>query len=105
MTSPSGYDDIIAPATDRKTDSGDVLILDTGCTVDGYFCDFDRNYAFSKVDDKTADAYMRTHESIDAALSIVRSGVTCAELYASMNKVLANESNICLLYTSDAADE
>ena len=94
VTSPSGYDDIIAPATDRTTNSGDVLILDTGCTVDGYFCDFDRNYAFSKVDDKTADAYVRTHESIDAALSIVRSGVTCAELYASMNKVLANESNM-----------
>ena len=94
VTSPSGYDDIIAPATDRVTQSGDVLILDTGCIVDGYFCDFDRNYAFSTVDDKTADAYKRTHESIDAALSMIKSGVTCAELYASMNKVLGNESNM-----------
>ena len=70
------------------------MILDTGCVCDGYFCDFDRNYAFESADNLTADAYRLTHESIDAALSIVKAGVTCAELYETMNKVLRNDDNM-----------
>ena len=27
-------------------DTGDVLVIDTGTRFDGYFSDFDRNYAF-----------------------------------------------------------
>ena len=45
-----GYSDIISPPKDKELISGDVLILDTGCTFDGYFCDFDRNYALQKAD-------------------------------------------------------
>ena len=40
-----GYSDIISPPTGRQLQAGDVLILDTGSTYDGYFCDFDRNFA------------------------------------------------------------
>lgn len=93
-SSAGGYDDIIAPPGDRVTSAGDILILDTGCVCDGYFCDFDRNYAFGSADNLTADAYQRTHESIDAALSTVKAGVTCAELYETMNKVLRNDDNM-----------
>jgi len=38
-----GYGDIISPPSMRSLKNGDVLILDTGCQWDGYFCDFDRN--------------------------------------------------------------
>jgi len=89
-----GYDDIIAPAGDHVSADGDILILDTGCVYDGYFCDFDRNFAFGSTDKLTADAYLRTHESIDAALAMVKAGVTCAELYATMNSVLCSEDNL-----------
>ncbi|MEZ5825719.1 MAG: M24 family metallopeptidase [Geminicoccaceae bacterium] len=41
---PNGYGDM-SPPTDRPLDEGDVLILDIGATVEGYFCDFDRNFA------------------------------------------------------------
>ncbi len=43
--SPGGYDDVISPATERPLADGDVLMLDTGLVWDGYFCDFDRNFA------------------------------------------------------------
>ena len=43
---PESYDNIIMGPTDRTLEEGDVLVIDTGCTFDGYFCDFDRNFAF-----------------------------------------------------------
>ncbi len=88
VAAADGYDDIIAPPGDKAVAAGDVLILDTGCTVDGYFCDFDRNFAFGTVDSATAQAYRTTHESVEAALSVVRPGVTCAEIYNAMQNVL-----------------
>ncbi|MDH3771758.1 MAG: aminopeptidase P family N-terminal domain-containing protein, partial [Nitrospirota bacterium] len=42
---PGGYGDVISLPTDRPLQPGDVLMLDTGACHDGYFCDFDRNYA------------------------------------------------------------
>ena len=42
---PGGYKDIIAPPSSRPLASGDVFMLDTGCVWDGYFSDFDRNFA------------------------------------------------------------
>lgn len=89
----NGYDDIISPPSDHPTRGGDVLILDTGCVVDGYFCDYDRNYYFSaagsvSVDEATDNAYRIVHESIDAALDIARPGKTCADLFHAMAAVL-----------------
>lgn len=84
----AGYRDIISPPSDREVAAGDVLILDTGCTYDGYFCDFDRNFAFSEADPATADAYQRVHESIDVGLAMARPGVTCAQLFNCMQAVL-----------------
>ncbi|EIF01398.1 M24 family metallopeptidase, partial [Vibrio tubiashii] len=43
---PDGYDSIIMGPTDRIIEPGDVLIIDTGAVRDGYFSDFDRNWAF-----------------------------------------------------------
>ena len=44
-----GYDQIIANPTEKQLDNGDILIIDTGSTLNGYFCDFDRNFGFGKI--------------------------------------------------------
>ena len=44
-----GYDQIICDPTDKKLQNGDVLIIDTGTTRDGYFCDFNRNFGFGTI--------------------------------------------------------
>ena len=41
---------MISPADARPLEPGDVLMLDTGAVRDGYFCDFDRNYAIGPAD-------------------------------------------------------
>ena len=71
--------------------AGDVLMLDTGATLDGYFCDFDRNFAIRHASDNVKRAYSTLYKATDAALAIARPGVTCAQLYASMAKVIAQE--------------
>ncbi|MDD9918055.1 MAG: aminopeptidase P family N-terminal domain-containing protein, partial [Rhodospirillaceae bacterium] len=54
---PGGYGDIISPPAGRALARGDVLILDTGCVYEGYFSDFDRNFAIGAADDAARRAY------------------------------------------------
>lgn len=90
-SAPGGYDDIISPPTDRLLCAGDVLILDTGCVYDGYFCDYDRNFAFGFVDEATASAYAKVHQALEAGLDAAKPGVSCSELFEVMQRVLQLE--------------
>jgi Xaa-Pro aminopeptidase len=83
-----GYSDIISPPKDKKLIPGDVLILDTGCTFDGYFCDFDRNYALQKADDDVRNAYRVVYQATDAGLEAAVPGNTAADVFRAMNRVL-----------------
>ena len=43
---------------DRQgVDAGDVMIIDTGSVFDGYYCDFNRNWAFGRATDEAKRAY------------------------------------------------
>ena len=81
---PGGYDDVISPATAAPLAAGDVLMIDTGAVVDGYFCDFDRNFAVGRADDAARRAYHALYAATDAGLAAARPGITAAELYAAM---------------------
>jgi Xaa-Pro aminopeptidase len=83
-----GYGDIISPPSGRELRGGDVLILDTGCLFDGYFCDFDRNFAIGGADDAVRRAYDVVWRATEAGLAAVRPGVACADLFAAMQAVL-----------------
>lgn len=83
-----GYGDIISPAGPRKIRDGDVLILDTGCTFDGYYCDFDRNYGFGKVDQSAHAAYEAVWEATEQGFLAAKPGNTPADLFHAMNDVL-----------------
>ncbi len=79
-----GYGDVISPPTSRPLTAGDVLMFDTGATFDGYFCDFDRNFAIGDVDNAAQAAYRTLYAATDAALAIAKPGATCADLYTAM---------------------
>ncbi len=85
---PDGYDSIIMGPTDRVLNEGDVLIIDTGTTFDGYFSDFDRNYAFGKASDITKRAYETVYKATDAGFATARPGVTTTDIWQSMWDVL-----------------
>lgn len=83
-----GYGDIISPPSERHVGPGDVLILDTGATFDGYYCDFDRNYAFGHASDDVRAAYETVYEATEAALAAALPGARCADLHRAMQDVM-----------------
>ena len=84
-----GYADVISPPSRRPLQSGDVLMLDTGCTWDGYFCDFDRNWAISRADNNARRAYDVLWRATEAGIEAARPGNTCRDLFAAMSAVIA----------------
>jgi len=85
---PDGYGDIIMGPSDRIVNAGDVMIIDTGTVYDGYFCDFDRNYAFGHASDKARRAYDAVFRSTDAGFAAARPGATTTDVWQAMWKVL-----------------
>jgi Xaa-Pro dipeptidase len=83
-----GLEDIISPPSSQKSQIGDVLMLDTGATFDGYFCDFDRNVAFGSADDAVKRAYETVHHATEAGLAAARPGATCEDIYHAMQSVM-----------------
>lgn len=86
---PGGYGDVISPPSEAPLQAGDVMMLDTGALRDGYFCDFDRNYAIGRASDAARQAYDTLYAATDAGLAAVRPGATCAELFHAMQAVIA----------------
>lgn len=85
-----GYDNIIGPPGDMPLADGDILMLDTGATRDGYFADFDRNFAIGSADDESRKAHATLFAATEAGLSVARPGATCADLFHSMQSVISN---------------
>ncbi len=86
---PGGYADVISPPSTRPLRAGDVVMLDTGCTWDGYFCDFDRNWAIGRADDMARRAYDVLWRATEAGLAAAKPGNTCRDLFHAMSSVIA----------------
>ncbi len=84
-----GYHDVISPPSRRPLARGDILMLDTGSTWDGYFCDFDRNWAIGCADDASRRAYDVLWRATEAGLAAARPGATCRDIFKAMQGVIA----------------
>lgn len=91
---PDGYGDVISPPSAAPLAQGDVLMLDTGATLQGYFCDFDRNFALGRASDASKRAYAALYSATDAGLEAARPGATCADLFRAMAAHLGGDSNV-----------
>tara|TARA_B100000579_G_scaffold429651_1_gene441770 strand:- start:10 stop:1185 length:1176 start_codon:yes stop_codon:yes gene_type:complete len=83
-----GYDNIIMGPTESVLENGHVLIIDTGSTFDGYFCDFDRNYAFGNLADETRRAYDTVYVATEVGIETARQGKTTSDVWQAMWSVL-----------------
>ncbi|OIQ46164.1 MAG: peptidase M24 [Roseobacter sp. MedPE-SW] len=86
---PGGYADVISPPSRRPLQAGDILMLDTGATWDGYFCDFDRNFAVGTADDTARRAYDVLWRATEAGLAAAQPGNSCRDLFQAMQGVIA----------------
>lgn len=85
---PLGYDDVISPPDDTPIQAGDVVMMDTGATLKGAFCDFDRNFALGHAHDAVKRAHETLWQATQAGLDAARPGTTCADLFHTMAKVI-----------------
>ena len=88
MSGPGGYDNIIMGPGDRALRDGDILIIDTGTTFAGYFCDFDRNFAFEPPSDAARRAHEVVYRATEAGIAAARPGATTTDLWRAMTEVL-----------------
>lgn len=89
-----GYGDIIAPADDSQITAGDVVMLDTGVLLDGYFSDFDRNFSFGKAPrQEVQDAFATLVDAVDAGFAAAKPGARASDLFAAMDQVVTGGKN------------
>lgn len=81
---PYGYADVISPATEAPLQAGDLLMLDTGAVWDGYFCDYDRNFAIGAPDPACVSAHDRLLEAARAGLEAAQPGALACDVFAAM---------------------
>ena len=85
-----GYADVISPASDAPLCEGDVLMLDTGAVRDGYFCDYDRNFAIGRAGQVPRAAHARLIEATLAGLEAARPGAAACDVWRAMADVTGN---------------
>ncbi|MGI6246886.1 MAG: M24 family metallopeptidase [Pseudochelatococcus sp.] len=94
ISGPGGVPQIVCGPHDRTLEEGDILFIDTGSTYDGYFCDFDRNYAIGRIGDEAA----RVHEALwlatEAGIAAAVPGATTDDIWRAMNGIIENAGAI-----------
>jgi Xaa-Pro aminopeptidase len=85
---PLGYADVISPARAEPLVPGDVLMLDTGAVCDGYFCDFDRNFAIGHAGEGARAAHARLIEATRAGLEAARPGARACDVWRAMADIV-----------------
>ncbi|MGU9952227.1 MAG: M24 family metallopeptidase [Gammaproteobacteria bacterium WSBS_2016_MAG_OTU1] len=83
-----GVETIIMPPGDIVPADGDILMIDTGVVFDGYFCDFNRNYAMGHVDDNAQRAADILRRAIEAGVDAACPGNTAADIWQAMTALI-----------------
>jgi Xaa-Pro dipeptidase len=75
----------IAPQTIRE---GAMVIIDDGCSVDGYQSDITRSFVYGKPSGKMLRCFDIVHKAQAAALAAARPGVACGSVDGAARKVI-----------------
>ncbi|MBL6778946.1 MAG: M24 family metallopeptidase [Paracoccaceae bacterium] len=87
-----GYGDVISLPSMRPIAKGDVLMIDSGCVWDGYFCDFDRNWAIGRADATAQRVYDVLWRATQAGIEAAKPGVRACDLFNAMSRVMSELS-------------
>ena len=71
-----------------------MLIIDTGATYDGYFCDFDRNWAIGNVDAEVVRAYESVWAATEAGIASAVPGATSSDVWRAIAGVLEGAGSL-----------
>ena len=88
ISGPGGVSQIVCGPSDRTLENGDILFIDTGSTFDGYFCDFDRNFAFGSVSSDVERINEVLWQATEAGIKAAVPGATTLDVFNTMNKII-----------------
>jgi Xaa-Pro dipeptidase len=77
-----------ASPTERKLQSGDLLVIDYGATVDGYISDITRTFAVGEVDAEYEKIHKIVQQANAAGRAAGKPGVPCAEVDKAARDVI-----------------
>jgi Xaa-Pro dipeptidase len=69
---------------------GTIVLIDDGCTVEGYQSDISRTFVLGKATDKMKQVFDIVHRAQSAALAAARPGVPCEAVDAAARKVIVD---------------
>jgi Xaa-Pro dipeptidase len=69
---------------------GSIILLDDGCTVEGYVSDITRTFVLGKATDKMKAVFDIVHHAQTAALKTARPGIECQAVDAAARKLIAD---------------
>jgi Xaa-Pro dipeptidase len=67
---------------------GSIVLMDDGCTVEGYQSDITRTFVFGRATEKMKRVFTIVRRAQDAALAAARPGVACQNVDAAARKVI-----------------
>jgi len=73
---------------DQKLAEGDLVLIDTGCTVEGYHSDITRTYAFGAASDEARTIWDLEKEAQAAAFTAAMPGASCESVDEAARAVL-----------------
>lgn len=76
------------PEQDRALKGGDIVLIDTGCRIDGYNSDITRTYVFGEATAELRDAWDAEKEAQAAAFDAARRGALCESVDAAARRSL-----------------
>jgi Xaa-Pro aminopeptidase len=79
-------------ASDREIRTGETVVIDTGCTVDGYSSDYTRTFVTGAVDGVIKEAYEVVLAAQQAGLDAMRSGIAGVDADAAARRVVDETS-------------
>ena len=69
---------------------GSIVMIDDGCTVEGYQSDITRTFVLGKASDKMKQVFEIVHRGQAAALAAARPGVECGTIDAAARRVITD---------------
>lgn len=76
--------------TPQVVHEGTIVLMDGGCTVEGYESDITRTFVLGKATDKMKAVFEIVHRAQSAALASARPGVECGAIDAAARKVITD---------------
>jgi Xaa-Pro aminopeptidase len=86
ISGKGGVSQIIGNPTDKLISSGDFLFIDTGSTFDGYFCDFDRNFAIGTASDELKRTNEILWHATEEGIKNLVPGAKTQDVWKKINK-------------------